>query len=237
MSGTADTVPLSGLAPQLPLSNVDNLLRKSVSGMKPYWAAMQGTSGDRCKVDRVIETRGLTDIDDRLQRRWSDGESLRDLEQFFNRAVLQAAMSEAGMETIDGESSNLYRLLTDDEVTAGERIEAESRLRRSGVDPGSVTDDFVSYQTVRTHLNDCLGIQTSRESSFTAGEARSTVHKLVSRLESVTLRTIERLCRDETLSIVAPSVTVSIRVACSECNDECAFSTLLDRGSCSCSAK
>jgi hypothetical protein len=203
--------------------------------MIPYWTAMPETSNGGCKIDRVVQARGLTDIEDRLERRWSDGKSLRELERFFNETVLQAAMAEAGMETIDGESSNLYRLLTDDKVSAGKQVDAESRLRRNGVDPDSLTDDFVSYQTVRTHLNDCLGIQTTRESSFTASEARSTVHKLVSRLESVTLRTIDRLCRDERLSIVAPSVTVSVRVACSECQDEYTFSTLLDRGACSCS--
>jgi hypothetical protein len=195
---------------------------------------MQGTSDGGCKIDRVIEARGLTDIEERLRTQWADGESLRELEQFFNEAVLRTTMTSAGMETIDGESSNLYRLLTDDEVTSGKRVDAESRLRRNGVDPDAVTDDFVSYQTVRTHLNDCLGIQTTRESTLTVVEARNTVHKLVSRVESVTLRTIERLCRQDTLEIAAPSVTVSVRVACSECNDEYTFSTLLTQESCSC---
>lgn len=196
---------------------------------------MQRTSDGGCKIDRVSEARGLTDIDDRLTTRWADGESLRDLEQFFNQTVLRTAMASAGMETIDGEPSNLYRLLTDDEVTAGKRVDAESRLRRHGIDPDTLTDDFVSYQTVRTHLNDCLGVETARESTLTVAQARNTVYKLVSRVESVTMRTIERLCRQETISITAPSVTVSIRVACSECNDEYTFSTLLERANCSCS--
>ncbi|WP_276273257.1 rod-determining factor RdfA [Haloarcula litorea] len=198
---------------------------------------MPAKSDAACKVDRVAERRGLTAIDERLADRWADGESLRDLEAFFNEAVLRAAMTAAGMETIDGEPSNLYRLLTDDSVTAGKRVDAESRLRRNGVDPDAVVDDFVSYQTVRTHLNDCLGVGTARESTFTAADARNTVHKLVSRTESVTLRTIERLCGTGALSIAAPSVTVSVRVACSECNDEYTFSALLDGGGCSCPAE
>lgn len=196
---------------------------------------MQGTSDGGCKIDKVIEARGLSDIEGRLRTRWEDGESLRDLEQFFNEAVLRTAMLSAGMETIDGESSNLYRLLTDDDVSAGKRVDVEARLRRNGVDPDRVTDDFVSYQTVRTHLNDCLGIQTARDSTLAVGDARNTVHKLVSRVESVTLRTIERLCRQDTVRIASPSVSVSVRVACSECNDEYTFSALLAQGSCSCS--
>ena len=195
---------------------------------------MPRTSDRGCKIDRVLEERGLPDIEERLETRWSNGDSLRELEQFFNKTVLRTAMRNAGMEILDGEPSNLYRLLSDNEVTAGKRVDAESKLRRNGVDPDTVTDDFVSYQTVRTHLNDCLGVQTTRESTFTVDDARSTVHKLVSRLESVTLRSIERLTREDTVSIPAPSVTVSVRVACSECNDEYSFATLLDRGSCSC---
>lgn len=195
---------------------------------------MSGQQAGGCKIDSVAERRELTAIDERLKDRWSDGESLRDLETFFNQAVLRAAMAAAGMETIDGEPSNLYRLLTDDAVTAGKRVDAESKLRRNGVDPDAVVDDFVSYQTVRTHLNDCLDVGTARESSLSVTDARSTVHKLVSRTESVVLRTIERLSGQGALAIAAPSVTVSVRVACSECNDEYAFSMLLDEGGCSC---
>ncbi|MDS0280742.1 rod-determining factor RdfA [Haloarcula onubensis] len=195
---------------------------------------MAGQVGDGCKIDSVAQRRGLTTIDERLEDRWADGESLRDLETFFNRAVLRAAMAASGMETIDGEPANLYRLLTDDEVTAGKRVDAASKLRRNGVDPDALRDDFVSYQTVRTHLNDCLDVGTARESSLTVTDARNTVHKLVSRTESVALRTIERLAGQGALSIGAPAVTVSVRVACAECNDEYTFSVLLDEGGCSC---
>lgn len=195
---------------------------------------MSQESGGGCKIDGVAEKRGLDAIDERLEERWSDGESLRDLEGFFNKAVLRASMGAAGMDTIDGEPSNLYRLLTDDSVTAGKRVDAESRLRRGGLDPDAVVSDFVSYQTVRNHLNDCLGVRTARDSTFTDSDARRTVHKLVSRVESVTARSIERLGGEGRLSIGAPSVTVSVRVACSECNDEYTFAGLLDRGACSC---
>lgn len=195
---------------------------------------MSQESGAGCKIDSVAEERGLTAIDERLTDRWADGESLRDLESFFNEAVLQSAMTAAGMDTIDGEPANLYRLLTDDAVTAGKRVDAESRLRRNGIDPESVVSDFVSYQTVRNHLNDCLDVRTARESTYSVTDARSTVHKLVSRVESVTVRAIERLGGEGELSIGDPSVTVSVRVACSECNDEYTFSGLLNRGTCSC---
>lgn len=188
----------------------------------------------RCKIDRVAETRGLEGMDEQLRECRADGDSLRELETFFNKAVLRSALQAAGMETLEGEVSNLHRLLTGEEVSPGKRVDAESRLGRNGIDPSSVTADFVSYQTVRTHLNDCLGVETTRDTHLPVNEARNTVLKLLSRTESVTRRTMERLERQGVLTIRDPSVAVSVRVTCSECNAEYAFSQLLERGGCAC---
>lgn len=195
---------------------------------------MAPESNDACKVDRVSARWSLSGIDDRLRERFEDGESLRDLETYYNEAVLRAAMESAGMETIDGEVSNLYRLLTDDAVSAGGRVDAASRLERNGVDRASLVDDFVSYGTIRTHLSDCLDVRTGRDETVTVDGERTTVLKLVSRTESVAGRTVERLAERTGLTIPAPSVTVSVRVACLECNSEYSFTGLLDRGGCSC---
>jgi hypothetical protein len=188
-----------------------------------------------CKVDRVCERWDLT-MGDELRERWRGGESLRELETVFNEAVLRAALQSADADVIDGEAANLYRLLTDDSVSAGQRVDAEARLRRAGLDPTAVTDDFVSYGTVRTHLNECLGIETTRDTRLDPDEGRTTVLKLLSRTESVTERTIARLTDQGSLTIPAPSVTLSLRVACDQCGDEYSFSQLLSRGGCSCGA-
>lgn len=195
---------------------------------------MTAESDSTCKIDRVSEKWELATIDDQLRTRWADGDSLRDLETYYNEAVLRSAMESEGMDALDGEVSNVYRLLTDEDVSPGKQIDAESRLRQSGIDPTELTDDFVSYQTVRTHLNDCLGLETARETSLTIDEARTTVLKLISRTESVATQMIGRLETDDELRISAPTVTLSLRVGCADCDDEYTFSTLLERGGCSC---
>jgi len=195
---------------------------------------MAGESERACKVDRVADRWELRGIDDRLREQWGAGASLRELERQFNEAVLDAALRSRGAQPLAGETETLYRLLTEEDGSPGDRIEAESRLSRAGLDPETVTDDFVSYQTVRTHLNGCLGVSTDRQSSLTVSDARATVLKLLSRTESVTQRTVQRLAANGSLTIPAPSVTLSLRVACSECNDEYTFTGLLDRGGCSC---
>jgi hypothetical protein len=195
---------------------------------------MSAESDEMCKLDRVAEKWELSALDDRLQSRRTEGDSLRDLEQYVNTRVVRAAMQATGMDAIDGEASNLYRLLTDDSVSTGKRVTVESRLERNGVDPESLRSDFVSYQTVRTHLRDCLDVATSRDTDLDTDEARTTVHKLLSRTEAVTERTLERLETAGRLTIPQPSVSVSLRVSCSACGDDYTFSQLLARGGCSC---
>lgn len=141
---------------------------------------------DGCKVERVCGRRDLPTLPERLVERRTETEaSLRDLERFFNRAVL-AAMRAAGMELLDGEATNVLRLLTADDVSHAARTEARDRLARAGVDVDGVTGDFLTYGTIRTHLRECAGIETGREAGTDADAVRGTVYTLVGRAEAVT---------------------------------------------------
>jgi len=90
------------------------------------------------KVAQLIETYELASMGAELERAWlgntGERQSLRDLADRFNQALLMAAIRDAGMDVIDGEPANFYRLLTDDNVSAGKRIEARNRLDRAGID-------------------------------------------------------------------------------------------------------
>ncbi|SIS13290.1 rod-determining factor RdfA [Natronorubrum thiooxidans] len=188
-----------------------------------------------CKIDRISQKWDLESLDERLLERREAGDSLRDLETYYNQQVLEAAMTAAGMEPLEGEVENLYQLLTGDNVGAGTKVEAQSRLKRNDVDPETITSDFVSYQTVRTHLNDCLNVETKRDTGIDETGAKNIVFKLLSRTESITKRTIERLRSSDRLAIGEPEVTLSLRVACKDCGEEYTFTRLVERGRCSCS--
>lgn len=198
---------------------------------------MAGKIGCDCKIGRVSRRRELEEVDEMLKESWKAGSSLRDLEEQYNHHVLEVTMRDADVETLQGEVKNLYRLLTDDDVSAGMQIEARSRLEQHGVDPDTVTDDFVSYQTIRTHLRSCLEVDTQRESTVTKSGAKNTVLKLLSRTESITKRTIEQLCTNDLLTVGNAYVTLSLRVSCTDCGEEYSFTRLLERGHCSCSAE
>lgn len=196
---------------------------------------MGETDSDGCKIDRVIERRGLDGLGEDLgRRRQAEEASLRDLESVFNRRVLAAALRDERVETVQGEVENLYRLLTSEAVSAGARTEAIERLERQGIDIGVLQDDFVSYQTVRTHLRDCIGLETGRESSIDRAGAEDTVYSFLARSETVIEGTLSRLRSTDELHTGDLDLAVNARVACQECGREYTVSQLLDRGHCAC---
>jgi hypothetical protein len=193
-------------------------------------------SGERtCKVDRVTEAWNLENMDERLRRRRENSNaSLRDLEEFFNQEVLEAALRDARADMVEGEVENTYRLLTGEDVSSGAQVEIKDRLERSGVDSEAVTTDFVSYQTIRSHFRNCLDINTDRKTTVTPTDGKNTVFKLLSRTEVITKRTIDRLRSAGHLTVGEVDVTLSLRVTCTECGEEYTFARLIDRGNCDC---
>jgi hypothetical protein len=190
---------------------------------------------DGCKVERVCAEWGLPTLPERLvERRTETGASLRDLERVFNRSVLAAAMRAAGMELLDGEAANVYRLLTGEDVSHAARTEARDRLARAGVDVDAVTDDFVTYVTIRTHLKECAGIETGRKTTVDADAVGDTVFTLFGRTEAVTERELSRLAETDAFDAGDLTVSLSARVACDVCGEEYGLRRLLERGGCGC---
>ncbi|MFD1632978.1 rod-determining factor RdfA [Haloplanus ruber] len=191
---------------------------------------------DGCKIDDVCARRGLSTLPERLvRRRRTADDSLRDLERFFNREVLTAAMRAAGMELLDDEAANVYRLLTGDDVSDAARTEARDRLTRAGVDVARLRADFVTYGTVRTHLRGCAGVDTSRASaSVDEHTVTDTVLGLCGRTEAVAERELSRLAETTALETGDLSVSVDARVTCTDCGEDYRLLRLLERGGCSC---
>lgn len=189
------------------------------------------------KIDRLIEEYGLDGIGDELEAKWTaEGEerrSLRDLAAEFNRRLLAAALADAGVSTVDGEEENLHRLLTDGDVSPADRTRARRRLERDGVDVEGLEADFVSYQAIRTYLQD------GREASFEADEdplagAGETVARLRNRFVSVTESKLAAAERSEDFALGDHDLVVDARVVCSDCGFRADVASLFDRGGCDC---
>lgn len=191
-----------------------------------------------CKVTSVASRWNFEDVHDELERRWStEGASVRDLTDEFNRRVLRAGFEESDRTPIDGEIDNLYRVLTDDDVDAGSRTQARERMRHSGIPIEEIEKQFISHQTLYRHLRDCLAV--SRESgNGTNGERieewRERIRALQGRTATVADRGVEQLNAHGAVDIGSFDVIVDINVICNDCGRFYEFDDLLEGGTCEC---
>lgn len=197
------------------------------------------TGGSRSKVSRVIEAYGLDGFGDRLERSWQgEGEprrSLRELADHLNREVLAAAMRDAGLRPLDGEVENMYRLLTDDDVSGGQRAEAEAKLERADLDLEELRGDFVSHQAVHTYLTKLRDAEPpSTDEGDRSSSALDTVERTKGRLASVVDGTLTSLRNRDELALGSFDVIVTAQVYCEDCETQYEAAELLERGACDC---
>lgn len=203
------------------------------------------TGGERdscdCKVGRVRDVYGLEGLDEALVAHWrGDGReelSLRDLESYANRRMMRAAMTGAGMDPIDGEVENVYELLVGDRATEGTRTEVRNRLERHGVDVASLREDFVSHQTIHTHLRECLDVSktpTDPDPAERRQRVADTVFALQNRTEAVTRGSLESLQNTDAVALEGFDVLVDVSVTCDSCGRVYDIGKLLDGGGCVC---
>lgn len=196
-------------------------------------------TGRRSKVARVIDDYDLEGMGERLERSWlGEGEperSLRALADHFNRSVLEARMRDAGMNPLDGEVDNMYRLLTDDDVSGGSRTEARRRLEQHGIDIEELEADFVSYQAIRTYLTAYRDAEYDGEQDSTRTDSViQTIQRLQSRTRSVAERSLDQLRETDRISLGTFRLFIEISVLCEECDTQYELVDLLKRGGCDC---
>ncbi|WP_302082376.1 rod-determining factor RdfA [Salinibaculum rarum] len=193
----------------------------------------------RYKVGRVLSEHDLMDLHEALPERWlgesGEAESLRALAERINVAVLRQAMEEAGMDPLDGEAENAYRLVTDDDVSVGVRTQQRNRLERAGVDVDQCEDEFVTHQAVYTYLTKALGVsKDDRDETDPLEKHEERIQRLRSRTAAVMENSLTELQNDETITLGSFDTTVDLRVYCQDCETQYELSSLLARGGCTC---
>jgi len=189
-------------------------------------------------VVRLIDERGLDGIGDRLERRWTaEGDermSLRDLADEFNRALLRAAMVGAGIQPLDGDVENVYRLLTGDDVSGADRTRTERRLDREGINIDRLQDEFVTYQAIRTYLTEHRGATYSEGTGDQVESEKERIQRLQGRVRTVTDSKLKQLRRNGDLNLGSFRTLVDVNVLCTDCGAQYDVEALLKNGGCDC---
>lgn len=199
----------------------------------------EGGRSRRTKVARLLEEYDLEDLGAELEARWTAEEdrwSLRDLAEYFNRRILETRLDAAGVQTLDGEVQNIYRLLTDDDVSSADRTRVRRRLERDGVDVESLEGDFVTYQAIRTYLKGERGAEYTPDETDPLEREASNVQQLRGRIDSVTGGKLAQLRDSGQLRLGEFRTLVDVRVVCEDCNTQYEVVELLEAGECDCPA-
>lgn len=198
----------------------------------------RSAGGRPSKVVQVIDEYDLSTLGDELEHRWTapanERESLRDLATYVNQQVLRQAMIDAGVTPLEGEVENLYRLLTADDARDGSRTQAERRLEHKGVDVETLRDRFVSYQAVRTYLQNYRNAEYERPDRDRIEADTDALRRVAERTEAIARNKLDRLQDSGVVSVGDVTISAPIRVLCTDCGSRFDIKKLLARGSCDC---
>ncbi|WP_248897530.1 rod-determining factor RdfA [Haloplanus halobius] len=192
------------------------------------------------KVGRVLDRYSLDVAPEDLVERWTgagrERTSLRELADEMNKRVLRSALLEADLTTHDQEIEDTYRILTDDDVSNGIRLQERRKLERNGVDIDQVETDLITYQAIYNFLTECYGATyegPSDEERISSDIER--IERLMSRLQAVTESDLDRLETTDRITVGEYRVFVDVQVYCRDCDSQHSINELLTSGGCQCS--
>lgn len=180
-----------------------------------------------CKVERVADEYGVP-LDERLRKAHERGEALRSLERRAGVALLRKEVEQAGVDVVEGDVERYYDLLVDGGSEVA-REQVRRKLSRAGVAVAEVLESVPSYQTIRNHLRECDGVDTSREQSRDPGDVAGTVRAVEERLARVMQKSARQM---ESVPDVR-DVRTSTLVTCDDCGETVGVYEFLGSG-CGC---
>ncbi|WP_158059600.1 rod-determining factor RdfA [Halorussus halophilus] len=196
------------------------------------------TGGRKSKVARLISEYDLHGIGSEMEQYWTaDGDqrwSLRDLADYFNQRLLETAMSNAGMHSLDGEHQNHYRLLTSDDVSTADRTRTRRRLEREGIAVEELLEDFVTYQAIRTYLTKYREAEYSKDDHDQVEREAKNIQRLRGRTLSVVESKLQQLHDADHIELGDAQTLVEIKVICMECGTQYTIDELLEQEGCDC---
>jgi hypothetical protein len=191
------------------------------------------------KVGRLLDQYGLDGLGATLETHWTDDgrdrKSLRDLADMFNKTLLRTQIREHDVNIVGADVDAYYDLLHGDDVSAGRAAEARTELAQQGVDVDALTNDFVTYQAMRSYLKDVRGASYERpDDAEQVAKEKEQIERLLTRTETVSREKLDRLRNTDRINLGAFRLFVGVDVFCETCGSQYSIEELLDRGGCDC---
>lgn len=197
--------------------------------------------GTRSKVSSVIRRYELEGEGKYIEELWvgerEDRMSLRELADYLNVMMIHAAVRRSELEVFDGTAENIYRLLTDEDVSSGVQIQTRNQLETAGIDVDKLERDLVSRQAIHTYLTKVRGVEYANEDTPTIERIQRSeerIQRLTSKLTAVVEESLKSLTSTGDFTLGSFDVIVSIRVHCEDCREQFDVLELLSKRSCGC---
>jgi hypothetical protein len=197
------------------------------------------TTRPSCKVARVIDEHDLDNLGTELEDYWTaDGSerlSLRNLADFLNKRILEQVIGDSDLNSFEVDVDSMYENLTSDDVSTGVRTETRNQLEQHGVDVGDLLSDFVTYQAIRTYLNEWREVEyeTITDSEKIEKDLQS-IQRLITRTQSVTEDRIEKLRDTNRIDIDEFGVLINAEILCQNCGKQYSLQSFFEERGCDC---
>lgn len=205
-------------------------------------APLSETEIDCCKVGRTATKFGINNRLSELTNLRKEGTSFREITTIFNTWVVEQALERGdigdnrsihavlvGADT----ASEVYRVLRSEGESDIHRTELRARLSAADIDIDSVEASFVSHVTMRSHLQECVGVHPDTEPP-TFEKVVNTAQRAKVRATNVIGSTLKRAVRHGQIQISSLRIELLVKITCDECGDTFYLSELLDQRRCSC---
>lgn len=195
---------------------------------------------DECKVDIITDQYDLDDLevqyssmDDHLYARWTGEDSrqaigYRTLTEWFNKRVLKRVYDRHGRKSSESRLDNDYEILAGDDELLREDLKDD--LKADGINANRLVRSFVSWGTIRNHLQNCIDGDKGTTEAKTDWEGQSVdiatdiaEQKVEQALKSLTSKGI--LDRGDEAEIA-----VQVQLSCPECHTRVPFEDARERG-------
>jgi len=221
-----------------------NIISMTPQSDSPRDATSGAATGDpSCKVGKSAVEFGIEDTLERIVAERRQGASFRDLADEFNMAIVESALEAADLgdsrsihAAMVGEdvATPVYRILQGNSEAGIESAELRARLSSAGVDVPRVEGAFVSHVTMRSHLQDCVGVSPD-ESGPSLDQIVNTIRGARTRSLNIIQSSVDRAIRYGLFDTGPLTVEMVVRATCQECGDQFYLSDLIEERQCSCS--
>lgn len=183
------------------------------------------------KIDNAVTELDLEDTIDELIQRREQGDSLRELEEYYNREVIAATLDRADSSILTN-IDLIKQALRGDLESSGKRIDVEETLSDMGIDPDELRNRLVTYETLRKYLKDRDVEPEKNSDPITIDRAEDTIEWSVNREEAIVERVLEQLSAADLVSYDDVEIDTSITITCTDTGESYLLEDFIKRGGC-----